>query len=406
MNMASARKDSSSKLHQGLVCIVTSHAFPESIGGEETFIRQFGRFMSSQSIDYTVVSSSTLPSLPHLDPARVPAFSVPLIGFELHSSLFAMLAALRMMKVHQRRRLSLVYAVETGHVALAAIFVSRLLRVPLVVHSHIRRSELLKRIREHRVDWRTWPYWAVEKSIDKFVASHARSFIAVSQSVADFLHMLGVPAAHIRVIPSAIEVDAFRNNSRIDSREKLGIPADAFVIGSLGRIEESQKGVGVLLEAYKLYSARESSTSLLLIGGEGPDLKSLTAKAQTEDLADVRFLGFVADVSSFLSAIDVFVLPSFLEGRPIVLLEAMASGCAVVASRIPGVAEFAEGAALLTTPGDAEGLAAAIMSIHEDSRLRDSLSQKSQQVCKNFSAERIFPEILAVCLGALSKTGS
>lgn len=137
------------------------------------------------------------------------------------------------------------------------------------------------------------------------------------------------------------------------------------------------KGVPVLLEALARLRDKHPGVELAL-AGDGPDRAQLEAEAQRLGLADrVRFLGYQSSdrVRSLLQETDVFVLPSFAEGVPVVLMEAMASGVPVVSTRVAGVAELVEHgvSGFVVPPGDVVGLADAIDGLLADAELRGRL---------------------------------
>jgi colanic acid/amylovoran biosynthesis glycosyltransferase len=134
------------------------------------------------------------------------------------------------------------------------------------------------------------------------------------------------------------------------------------------------KGVPVLLEALARLRDEHPDVELAL-AGDGPDRAQLEAEAQRLGVADrVRFLGYQSSdhVRCLLQETDVFVLPSFAEGVPVVLMEAMASGVPVVSTRVAGVAELVEHgvSGFVVPPGDVVALADAIDALLADAELR------------------------------------
>lgn len=136
------------------------------------------------------------------------------------------------------------------------------------------------------------------------------------------------------------------------------------------------KGVPILLEA--IAKLRDRDDLVLEIGGDGPERAALEASVDRMAIRKhVRFLGYQSSdqVRALLQRSDVFVLPSFAEGVPVVLMEAMASGVPVVTTRIAGVPELVEDgqSGLLVPPGDVDALAAAITRLLDDGDLRDRM---------------------------------
>lgn len=137
----------------------------------------------------------------------------------------------------------------------------------------------------------------------------------------------------------------------------------------IGRLA-AVKGVPVLLQALAQLAPAHPGLGLTLIG-DGPDRAALAAQAAALGLSErVVFAGLQgeAEVAEALAAHDMLVLPSFAEGVPVVLMEAMASRLPVVATRVGGVAELVRDgeSGLLVAPGDADGLSEAIDTLLND----------------------------------------
>ncbi|MGA1367291.1 MAG: glycosyltransferase family 4 protein, partial [Blastocatellia bacterium] len=140
----------------------------------------------------------------------------------------------------------------------------------------------------------------------------------------------------------------------------------------------------------------------LLIGAPGPDDSSYAADLQarvervTESGGQIRLLGYVPVLPSLLSAFDVVVAPSTNEAFSLVLIEAMASGCAVIASRTGGMAEIVEDEAtgLLIPPNDLHSLTRTLAQVLSASSLRSQLGLAASQVArKRFDRTDIVDQI-------------
>jgi glycosyltransferase involved in cell wall biosynthesis len=135
----------------------------------------------------------------------------------------------------------------------------------------------------------------------------------------------------------------------------------------------------VLLDAIKQLQASHPDIKLTVVG-DGPERRDFEHRASALGIADrVEFVGYQSQsqVRERLSATDVFVLPSFAEGVPVVLMEAMAAGVPVVTTRIAGVAELvADGTSgRLVPPGDIDSLAYAINDLLNDPDKRNTYGQ-------------------------------
>ena len=191
-------------------------------------------------------------------------------------------------------------------------------------------------------------------------------------------------------IPNGVE--GARYDSAIDRDRKcreLGIPSRVPVIGFSARLAD-QKGLIYLLQALPLIRERVPE-AVLVVAGDGPLADSHKATARTLKIAEhVHFIGLRSDVPELLQLFDVFAIPSVWEGLPMALLEAMAAGCAIVASDVGGVPmALRDGVSgTLVQPRDPRQLADAISALLLDDTRRRRYSAEARTVFRaRFSAE-------------------
>ena len=164
----------------------------------------------------------------------------------------------------------------------------------------------------------------------------------------------GIPPGRVEVVGNGIDVDAFTADprARTDVRRKLGLADEEPVAVQVARLDPIKDHV-TALHALGLAARRVGNLRLVVVG-DGTLAGPLRRLADGLGLgAHVRFLGLRTDVSRLLSAADVFLLSSLSEAAPVSVMEAMASGLAVVATRVGGVGELvADGeTGLLSPPG-------------------------------------------------------
>ncbi len=191
----------------------------------------------------------------------------------------------------------------------------------------------------------------------------------------------GYAAERTRVIYNGVDVAHWPRSpqDRKRLRAEIGAADDEALIGSVGRLDV-QKGHSILIEA----AARlpKDARFKCVILGQGPRRPLLEALARRHRLeARVRLLGERDDLAAWLSAFDVFVLPSLWEGLPNALLEAMAFGLPVVASAVDGAAEAVQDGAngLLAKPGDPSALARRIGELLAKPDLRERLGAAARR---------------------------
>lgn len=168
-------------------------------------------------------------------------------------------------------------------------------------------------------------------------------------------------------------------------RASLPPEMDEFVrrgsaIVSVGRLSE-EKGTEFLLEAVASLVAEGRNLQLVLIG-EGALRHRLEARAAALDISDrVMFAGYMPDAGSFLHRFDIFAMPSLTEGLPMVLLEAMLAGTAVVATRVGGIPEVLEdgNAGLLVEPRDPSAIRQGIASVLDDPELARARTVRAEE---------------------------
>ncbi|OLN33924.1 glycosyltransferase [Desulfosporosinus metallidurans] len=195
---------------------------------------------------------------------------------------------------------------------------------------------------------------------------------------------------------------AARNSSRQQFRTQWRIPADALVLGTIGRLHPT-KGQSHLIKAATLLHSTFPNLHLLLIG-EGPLRQELELELQHLALP-YTLTGYLPKAHETLPAMDLFVLPSVSEGMGLVLLEAMQAGVPIVATAVGGIPEVIRAGkdGLLVPSGDVNGLAQACASIIENPNLAKSLVLSGQDRWQIFSLETMFRETEQVYTCILDK---
>jgi teichuronic acid biosynthesis glycosyltransferase TuaC len=184
---------------------------------------------------------------------------------------------------------------------------------------------------------------------------------AGARPLADELAGLGVPRGQIAVVPNGVDGTLFHPRDRGEARAALGLPAGGRVVVYVGRIVRD-KGMLDLLDAFAQLAPAHPDLSLVLVG-DGAARAECAARAQALG-PRVRLVGArpLDEITRWLAAADLFVLPSWYEGTPNVLLEALACGRRAVATAVGGIPDVLTSASLgeLVPPREPAALAAAI----------------------------------------------
>ena len=154
---------------------------------------------------------------------------------------------------------------------------------------------------------------------------------------------LSINAEKIESVPTGIDLNYFSPRDKLLDRSLLSLPNEKLVLGLVATLRFG-KGVQDLLHSLSLMTDAEKDRYLLVVVGDGPQMTNLKRLAQTLSLASmVRFVGNQIDVRPYLSAMDVFVLPTHAEGVPQALLQAMAMEKPIIATGVGGIPWVVEG---------------------------------------------------------------
>jgi glycosyltransferase involved in cell wall biosynthesis len=234
-------------------------------------------------------------------------------------------------------------------------------------------------------DWKLALYaW-----LDRRVMRRYETVVSVSDPLTRKLERHGIPASRIVTIANGVSVERFEAvEGAAELRDELGLADDASIVAVIGRLSP-EKAQDLFLEAAARVVAERPGTRFLLVG-DGPTRSELTAQAASLGIADaVVFCGNRSDIERIYAAVDLVVIPSHLEGLPVVLLESMAAGTPVVATRVGAIPTVTEegAAAALVDPGDPAGLAAAMTRVLTDAALRGRLiTAASRRVRESYSS--------------------
>lgn len=237
--------------------------------------------------------------------------------------------------------------------------------------------------------------WLYRRATDRIVTTGESLRVQV-------IEQTGTDPMHVTSVPTGIDLTRFRPGGRAAARERLGLPAEAFLVGIVATLR-SWKGHLYLLDA--LAQIPDPRVKIVVVG-TGPMEENIRRKAEQDGLAArVIMAGHHDDVVPWLQGFDVFALPSYAnEGVPQAVMQAMACGLAVVTTGVGAIGEVArEGVtARVVPPRDAAALAAAILHLRDDpaerSRLGDAAAEEARA---RFSSEIMLDRMEAVFHSAM-----
>jgi glycosyltransferase involved in cell wall biosynthesis len=227
------------------------------------------------------------------------------------------------------------------------------------------------------------------------IRASGATLIAVSQQIGSSLRQ-AFPHAAVHVVPNGIDQSTVRpTRERAALRREWGIADDAPVIGFVGRLAPV-KGPDLFLRAAARLGQEMPSLCAVLVG-QGDQRDRLEAWAREEGCHGVRFLGHRDDIADVLNALDVLVMPSYHEGLPMVLLEAMAAGRPVVATSVGGIPEVVDSrSAFLVPPGSVDALIRAVRTVLTDRILAEALTKTAYEAVVRLTAERMAGQVMEI----------
>jgi glycosyltransferase involved in cell wall biosynthesis len=240
------------------------------------------------------------------------------------------------------------------------------------------------------------------RSIDALVSLvPAQRILACSGAAVAAQRQLSGRRADVVAVYPGVDIERLERSERTRvGREALGIDEQALVIGIVARLER-WKGIDVVVRAFAQLSRAHPQLQLLVVGGPHPLQPAYASELQQLPRAlgiqRVTFTGHQSDATKWMCEMDIVVSASFGEPFGMVIVEAMALGKAVVATRAGGPPEIVTDGinGLLVEPGDVSGLVAALSRLIESSALRRQLGAAGRERARRFAAPRFAADVLA-----------
>ena len=291
---------------------------------------------------------------------------------------------LTLLRIGRELDFNLIHAHCAYPDGLAAVLFGKIVGKPVLITAH--GSDVKIYPKEHKA-WRILTAWAL---------SQADRIIAVSSELKREIGKLGVDLGKVRVIFNGVDTGLFHLLSKPAVLRQKGLSNIKRVI-YVGRLDR-QKGIMVLLQVMANLIVLEKDLELVVVGtnkGKKEDEEVIATARGLGLRKRVRFVDMVpiAEVPLWLAVSDVFVLPSFSEGLPLALVEALACGKPVVSTTCGGPEDIVtEEVGILVPPGDAKALADAIGYVLDHPEQYDA-TKISSYASERFSLEKISTQI-------------
>lgn len=252
--------------------------------------------------------------------------------------------------------------------------ISRFFHIPVILHLH--GSEMT----EFYASGNT-----LAKRLIQFQLEHVSEVFVLSESWRAFIKGIA-PRANVSIIPNYIEIPEINSN-------KISDIINVTFAGYVG----DRKGAFDLIKAFETVRKVNSRIKLSIYGnGEIEKARNLVQELGLESCVKIK--GWIAsnELREVLKKTDLFILPSYNEGLPMSVLEAMSFGLPVITTPVGGIPELITHRVngLLVAPGDLEGIAGAVIEIFQDSNLRDNIAKRAYVTVKSrHSRDIVIPRI-------------
>lgn len=353
--------------------VMLSHGYYPRIGGAERQLAAVAPLLQARGVEIHILTRR-LPGTKQLERLDgVPIYRLPVPGPKPLASLTFTLAALALIK---RLDPDLIHAHELISPASTAVFAKKLFGKPIVATPH--RSGAIGDVLRLKSRF-------FGKARLRVLCREVNAFCVISNVIDNELAAEGVPVQKRISIPNGVDTERFAPlapSQKKALRSRLDLPADTPIVIFVGRLVP-EKRVDLLTGIWS--SVRETlPRARLLIVGSGPEEVELKQRAND----GILFLGSQADVTPYLQAADLFVLPSAAEGLSLALLEALACGLPVIATSVGGNPEVIRHleTGWLTPPDDPLALTEAIVTLLEDEMLQSKLRENARpHAVQNYS---------------------
>lgn len=225
--------------------------------------------------------------------------------------------------------------------------------------------------------------------IERILLKYFDTVVTVSPKMEKILRSGFLPLKNVRSISNGVDTNIFHPGPFYNCKKTYRWSKDNYVFGIIARLTE-EKGHRLLLNAFNKVHASQSNTRLLIVG-DGPERESLEAIVSSLNLSEVVcFAGTLSNINEIMRCIDCYVSSSTTEGMPMILLEAMASGTPIIATKVGAIdIILSNDTGILVNPNDTNELVKAMQYAAINVNKMRKMGELARQECtKQFSAEK------------------
>lgn len=365
--------------------------YPPFLGGVETHAKNLACYLQINGYSVNILTKKIHSDTPWRENSNgIDIYRVPPSGGRSTARKWLMIPIALFAMIRLRRSFDLIYCPGYQGIGIAAIMAGRFLKRPVVLRAGNLGVLSCRNWDPLLAHWKIRNPGYLISAMKRFVRrvyASATSFACICREIEREALECSIPRSKVRYLPNSVDCDTFRlpepgEKDRIRTEEKW--PIDKILCMYVGRLS-IEKGILDLLDAW---SRIEDADALLVV--VGPDMTGhhMDAGSMVKErvsrlrLADRVILhGPSTDIPRLLRAADLFVQPSHYEAFGISVLEAMATGLPVVASRVGGMLDYLvdEGNALFVAPKSPEDIAAKLRRMIGDPTLRERLGREARR---------------------------
>lgn len=383
------------------ICILTETYYPV-VGGGETQTRSLAEGLSACGWRVVVITRRSDSSLRSVEQfGKIKVYRLPPVGSE-HLKKWGLGVTTLPRLIKLRQQYDLIFVSGYRVLGIPAVLVSQLLGKSCVLKAdsqgEFSGDFFAAGLARFGLTLSMLPVKLFLGVRNKLLKS-SDAFVALSTQIEAELKNGGIDAEDIQTIPNSVDTKKFRpvsHDKKNILRRKLNLPEQTNIITFTGRLV-SYKGLPLLLRVWRKIQQEHENSYLVLLGSGGVDIHNCEAELKTYVQSNglhesVYFAGEVGNVHEYLQASDLFVFPSENEAFPGALIEAMASGLAVIATSVGAMKEIVlhEENGLMVEPNDFQGLHRALLRLIDRPEMAANLGRAAREsVQARYSVETV-----------------